>query len=106
MPTLTLTFEVQSDNSAARVATPERRAQPYPLDAEGAQDDGAPCMMGLALLLLLVFSSAFLCTRALRLLAARRREQPVTRQILVDCTADELSSPLLVVEERTVAKAI
>ena len=68
-------------------------------DDDDDMDDEPPCLMGLAVLAALVFTSAFVCTRALRLMLARTA-QPRTLvaqpAIFLDAS-DDLASPLLVV---------
>lgn len=76
-------------------------------DDDDDESQGA-CLMGLALLMALVFTSAFLCTRAMRMLVARSaRARLMTAQpaILVDSSAEDLAAPLLVVQECHPSKA-
>jgi len=65
-------------------------------------DDEPPCLMGLAVLAALVFTSAFICTRALRLMiarSARPRTMVAVQPVMYLDSSDDLASPLLVVHQ-------
>jgi hypothetical protein len=81
-------------------AQPEGMGEEPMMMDEDMDDMGAGCaIMTLATLALFVGLTTC-CVRAAVAAVRRSRATVTTRQLLVDCSAGELSSPLLVVEER------
>jgi hypothetical protein len=71
-------------------------------DDDDDLDDEPPCLMGLAVLAALVFTSAFVCTRALRMMLARSaqpRTMVAAQPVMYLDASDDLASPLLVVHQ-------
>ncbi len=92
-PTLVITFEVPQFEDA------QTAAQPRSSEFAEEPEMGAGCAI-MSLATLAFFVGALTCCVRAALAALPRRAAPLPqRQILVDCTAGELSSPLLVVDE-------
>jgi hypothetical protein len=71
-------------------------------DDDDDLDGEPPCLMGLAVLAALVFTSAFVCTRALRMMLARStqpRTMVAAQPVMYLDASDDLASPLLVVHQ-------
>jgi len=70
-------------------------------DDDDDEPEGA-CLMGLGLLVALVFTFSFLCTRAVRMMVTRptrARMVPAQAAVLVETSSEDLASPLLVVHD-------
>ena len=105
-PSFVVNFDVQQPAEGMIFVVREEQGRDPRMDHHEESDDGSDEMdMGPGCAIMTLATVAFFvglvacCVRACLAACPRRVAAMRSRQILVDCTAGELSSPLLVVED-------